>query len=296
MKSLKMDPASIKRRKNTIPNAQRQRMLMREALLKEAIETSKQDRQDHRSLRRRRYGAHVQGLLISPIFARRLRASNPSAGALWAGYLLEAVKAKPCDQQPHFATVLQATWDFSGTADPLGPEELRQRLRQIQREVRNRMKKLGFLLQLDVALHRVKGAKNRRVCVHFHGVAWGGTDEVKAAMNRFHEGFGGAPGGVAMPITVEEDWPRILTYIAKDTRCGAVHVLRQRPEGGKPRRFGHKDPLTRRQRLFLFRLFGDITKPELCIGSGHGAEILRYARKLAADAGWRRSPAWRKGA
>jgi hypothetical protein len=53
------------------------------------------------------------------------------------------------------------------------------------------------------------------------------------------------------------------------------------------------EPLTRQNQRFLLDLFGSITKPELCIASGVGSEILRYARERARAEGWTRSDHWR---
>jgi len=54
-----------------------------------------------------------------------------------------------------------------------------------------------------------------------------------------------------------------------------------------------REQLTRQNRRFLLDLFGSITKPELCIASDVGSEILRQARKRAQAEGWTRSDHWR---
>ena len=190
--------------------------------------------------------------------------------------------------------MLEEAWDFDSDQVTITPSELLARLRAIQRAVRNRLKHLPFLLQLDIGLHRVSGQHGRRrVCVHFHGLVWGTRADVKAAMNRFGVGHLGAPGGKAKRVIALLG---ALRYITKDTRCGYVSFWRRNafePSPKLDRLFSYREQLTRQNRRFLLDLFGSITKPDLCIASGLGSEILRGARKRAQAEGWTRSDHWR---
>jgi hypothetical protein len=82
-----------------------------------------------------------------------------------------------------------------------------------------------------------------------------------------------------------------LRYITKDGRCSSVSFRRKafEPSPKLERLFSSREPLTRQNRRFLLDLFGSITKPDLCIASGLGSEILRGARERARAEGWTRS-------
>jgi hypothetical protein len=218
----------------------------------------------------------------------RLRALNPWAGATWAQLIEQSLDELQARDGAYFATVFCEDWDFETDQDWRTPDDLVERFNKSQRTVRNRLRGLDYFLQLDVGLHRNARSYGRRVCVHFHGIVWGSRAKVRRAMKRFGHGYSGAKGGLAKPIRT---WPRTMRYVAKDTRAAYVSFRRNvwGTDNRPPRLFGFREPMTRHNRRFLIKLFGSLTKPELCLGSGKGVEVLHHARQLAEANGWVRS-------
>jgi hypothetical protein len=162
--------------------------------------------------------------VTAPSQRHRLHALNPWAGRQWAEYLDQAIEQFQARTGAYFVTLIKESWDFESDRYTVYHEELLRRVRMAQRTIRNHLRGLDFLLQLDIGFHRTARSYGRRVCVHYHGIVWGSRADVRRAMKRFGFGFSGARGGCAKLIT--KTWPRALRYIAKDTRCGYVSFRR----------------------------------------------------------------------
>jgi hypothetical protein len=267
------------KREIRIPTGNETHRLLKKAIAKDAEETLDIGRHWHIARRMKPLGFSQR---------HRLHAINPWAGETWAGLVEQSLDELDARDGAYFVTVLCEDWDFETDQEWHNSDDLTQRLKLAQRTVRNHLRGLNFFLQLDVGLHRYARSYGRRVCVHFHGIVWGSRAEVQRAMRRFHPGYSGARGGQAKPV---ETWPGTMRYITKDTRAAYVSFKRNVWSVGRerPRVFSYREPLTRENRRFLLGLFGSLTKPELCLGSGKGAEVLRRARQLANANGWRRS-------
>ena len=273
------DTKAKKARKYRLPSENEQFRSLRAAVKKDAMEELAYGH-EWRIARRMKPLGYSQ--------RHRLYAMNPWAGKKWAQLIEQSLDANQARDGAYFVTVFREDWDFETDREARSSEELMDRVKAAQRLVRNHLRGLDFLLQLDVGLHRYARSFGRRVCVHFHGIVWGSRAKICQAMKRFGVGYSGAKGGKAKPV---ETWPRTVRYISKDTRAAYVSFRRNAfsPDPRPPRLFGFREPLTRANRRFLLQLFGSLTKPELCLGSGKGAEILRHARQLAKIGGWVRS-------
>ena len=271
------------RRQFKLPTHREQYELLARAVRKDLEEIREfGDEPDQREECDHPFAFSVRMLPFKKANRHRLAALNPWAGVAWRNHLLNAIAEVAPSDPAHFVTVLEEGWDFPSDQWPIDSSELMARLRTIGRQVRNRLRGLPFLLQLDIALHRVaKQPGSRRVCVHFHGLIWGQDDHVSKAMAGFKPGFLGAPGGLSERVY---DLRGALAYMSKDPRSAYVSYRKRqpwKPDQPLSRLFSHREPLTRGNRRFLLNLFGDLTKPQLCIASGVGEEVLRRAKALA---------------
>lgn len=271
-------PPKTKRRCH-IPAGNEARRLLKKAIARDAEESLDIGRHWQIARRMRPLGFSQR---------HRLHAMNPWAGETWAGLIEQSLDELDARDGAYFVTILCEDWDFETDQEWHNSDDLLGQIQVAQRTVRNHLRGLDFFLQLDIGLHRYARSYGRRVCVHFHGLVWGPRAGIQRAMKRFGSGYSGARGGQAKPV---ETWPGTMRYITKDTRAAYVSFKRNVWSVGqeRPRVFSYREPLTRENRRFLLGLFGSLTKPELCLGSGTGAEVLRRARQLAKANGWRRS-------
>lgn len=215
--------------------------------------------------------------------AKGLMAMNPWAGDLWAGILAEAYDEVGPQGDVFCITLVDA--DFDEELPSYGSSDITNlvtdRLPGLAKIVRNRLRGIAFLVQLDVAVHRLPRDHHQRLCLHFHGLAWGPTKKIEKALAIFPDGFLGAKGGRKSKAYNLPGW---LIYMAKDTRCRYVDI--PPTPGNAQGTFRHRESLHGPQRLMMLKMFDDWAKPELCIGSGVGAEILKAARRIAQDRGY----------
>ncbi len=210
-------------------------------------------------------------------------AMNPWAGARWADILERVHSTLAPEGRTYFVTVFDQDFDTAvGELACTRPyDRLAGQLERIQRIARNRFRGVDFFLQLDLAFQRLPRESRTLACFHWHGLAWGKPTQIASALAKFPIGFGGADGGRKKEVY---DLAGALRYIAKDTRCRYVTVPAKRGQDGST--FHHREPLFGPQRLVQLSLFRDWAKPELCIGSGLGANLLARAKKLAQREGF----------
>jgi hypothetical protein len=213
--------------------------------------------------------------------ANELMAMNPFSGATWAKHLEAACGDLLGREASFFVTVLDHEFDtrLSSSFDP--SSFLAQHHRRLFDAVQFRMAGVAYLLQLDIAIHRLPASSGQWLCPHFHGMAFGSGSNVDAALALFGEGFGGAPGGHKVDV---QDLGGVLSYIAKDTRCRYRTVPKDSFTGRRARHC--RERMYGPQLRLLLRLYDDWAKPELCVGSGRGSDILNRAIALAKRRGY----------
>jgi hypothetical protein len=216
--------------------------------------------------------------------ARRLWATNPWAGDVWASYLHGAIESLP-DRPSYFITLFDSRFDvgefelrYQGTSSLR--YLLADRLPDIVRLTRARLAGLSYLLQLDLAFHRLGRNYHRTICLHWHGVVWDSRRRVTTALKSFPPGFGGAKGGQKKCVF---DLAPALRYIAKDTRAQYVTIPGRFDDSPT---YHYREQMTRQHLLIQQQIFYEWAKPELCIGSGTGLEVLREAIRRAALKGY----------
>jgi len=214
--------------------------------------------------------------------AKELAAMNPWSGARWADILDAAVHEHGPVGDMYMITVFDENFDinYRGLSKQGRRTWLVKNLQRYAALVRKRLRGVPFVLQLDVAFQRHPNYGAKLLSPHWHGIAFGSKSRVAGALAKFPRGFGEAPGGKKKPVY---DLGGAIQYCAKDTRCGYVTFRPLWADQTVHRREHLHGP----QRLFLLDFFDEWAKPEICIGSGIGAEILRRAKAVAKKRGYR---------
>jgi hypothetical protein len=219
--------------------------------------------------------------------ARYLHALNPYAGARWSGILHEAIEGTDFDETPWMVTIIADDWMFS--TYPHGPSEsdLRRMLSQMRRAVRRGLRGVPYLLQADFAIRRYAGSRRVAIEVHWHGLVWATVNQIAAIKKRFPADRFGADRFNARDIY---DLPGAIDYIAKDTRFGYRTVRNFGFQPGSRHQkawFQYREAIYGPQRRLLIEMTGNLTKPDLCAASGVGLAVLREAKRVARERGYR---------
>jgi hypothetical protein len=151
-------------------------------------------------------------------------------------------------------------------------------------EVRRALKGFAFFAMFDLALLRERkrnGAAPGRTpqrfsaLLHVHGVVFGERAEIEAALKRrFPDPKKGRAGAKVYKLTNLTELPVWLGYVTKDPR--SRYRLKDKGKDQRMMRERMRGP----QQLYLLKLYSEITKPELCIGSGLGLKIVQRAVEL----------------
>jgi hypothetical protein len=173
-----------------------------------------------------------------------------------------------------FITLLHPDWEFPSDGQNCPPVEDLVRLMKSQLAATNLKSSLMFV---DVTFVRM-ASRQQRICFHLHGLGWGKRDHVDRALGAWPQSFCGAPGKTTKAIY---NLSGVLAYCAKDTRTRSV-VKRS-----GTRNWHHKERIWSPQMRTLLHLLGSTSKPLLTFATGEGTAVLKRARRLAREIGWK---------
>jgi hypothetical protein len=219
--------------------------------------------------------------------ARQLHALNPYAGAKWAKAVDEAIAERGSEGTFWTVTIVSDDWMIDPNREGSLERALRFILRRMRAVARRGLRGVSYLLQADFALRRHVFHHHQCIEIHWHGVVWATADQIKAVKRRFPVNRFGADGFAAERA---DNLPGWLGYAAKDTRLGYVTVrnFRFRPQSRHWKAwFQHREAIAGPKRQWLIAMIGNLTKPELCSASGDGLAVLREAKRLARERGYR---------
>ncbi|MGF9760554.1 hypothetical protein AAII07_35735 [Microvirga sp. 0TCS3.31] len=218
--------------------------------------------------------------------ANLLYAMNPWAGDRWAGYLHEAIEEADAEETLWFVTIVSDDFVIPNyfAIEPTA-DDLKRMLKRMRLATSPQLRPHPFLLQADVALRREIHDFRKVVEAHYHGYLWATRSQISRLTERFGTTVIGAPSFKAKKVY---DLPGAFSYSSKDGRLG---YSTWRTTDRKQEWIHGREPLSPTTRRLLTDLFNDLTKPELCISSGLGTQVLRRAKQLATTYGYRKP--WR---
>jgi hypothetical protein len=222
--------------------------------------------------------------------ARHLHVLNPYAGVRWARIFAEAISECGSEGALWTVTIISDDWMIAPYRKGSLEHALRFILRRMRAESRRGLRGISYLLQADFALRRHVFHRHLCIEIHWHGVVWATADQIKAIKRRFPVNRFGADGFAAERA---DDLPGWCEYATKDTRLGYVTVrnFRFRPQSRHWKAwFQHREAIAGPKREWLIAMIGNLTKPELCSASGEGLVVLREAKRLARERGYRAAP------
>jgi hypothetical protein len=222
--------------------------------------------------------------------ARYLHVLNPFAGERWSGILHEVIEATDFDVTPWMVTIIADDWMFS--TYPHGPSErdLRRMLSRMRRAVQRGLRGAPYLLQADFAVRPYAGSRRVAIEVHWHGLVWATAQQIATIKKRFPANRFGAERFCARDTY---DLPGAIGYMAKDTRFGYRTVKNFGFQPGSRHQkawFQYREAIYGPQRRLLIEMTGNLTKLDLCAASGAGLKVLRDAKRLARERGYRTLP------
>jgi hypothetical protein len=225
--------------------------------------------------------------VFSATRARHLHALNPYAGVKWATALADAIAEQGGKGTLWTVTIISDDWMIDPYRQGSLERTLRFLLRRMRPAARRGLRGVSYLLQADFALRR--HVFHHRLCIeiHWHGVVWATADQIEAIKRRFPANQFGADGFDAEETDDLTGW---LGYATKDTRLGysTVKNLELCPRSRRWKEwFQHREAISGPKRQWLLAMMGDLTKPELCSASGSGLAVLREAKRLARERGYR---------
>jgi hypothetical protein len=209
---------------------------------------------------------------------RELHVMNPWAGAEFARHLTQAWTERGGEGGAQAVTVIDHAHDWyeSRYSDP-DPRQVLVARDALAEQVRRAFRGRSYLFILEVALYRTSGSWSWRFCPHLHGIVWADRKWVLGRSDGFSGGFYGAPPIWTTQLR-DSGW---LAYITKDPRLSYVWWRQQDGEfQARARRCAGREV------RLLLQQFQGVTKPELCIASGIGQQILQRARHLAKARGY----------
>jgi hypothetical protein len=144
--------------------------------------------------------------------------------------------------------------------------------------IRSRLRGLSFVMMHQAAIHRVTEGNQYFVSLHAHGIVRGPKKRLDAIKKSKRQSVFGTKEIVLAPIT---NLAGCLNYMSRDQRIQYAWAVLRGAYRSKPA------PMYSPQLARIIDLYGDLAKPELCLGSGIGPNILRRALKLAIARGYR---------
>ncbi len=217
-----------------------------------------------------------------------LLATNPYAKKLFAGYLFRAFQELAGDEECYAVTIYYPDLEMP---TPIGlnyeienaGEELKSVEKDARREFRRLLRGFAFLAMFDFALIReprseASGPHDIKFSglPHHHAIVFGEKAKIEAALKRrLRDPNGGRGGAKVYKITTVLNLLGWLGYMCKDPRCTYRLI-----DWGKDRKM-RRERMYAPQQTYLLHFYGRITKPELCMGSGLGLDIVQRAVETA---------------
>ncbi len=219
---------------------------------------------------------------------KHLLATNPYAKKLFAGHLFRAFQELAVDEECYAVTVYHPDLEVP---TPIGVsceeenagEELKLVEKDARREFRRLLSGFSFLAIFDFSLVReprneASGPHDAKFSglPHHHAIVFGEKAKIEAAVKRrLKDPNGGRGGSKVYKITTVLNLRGWLGYMCKDPRCTYRLI-----DWGKDRKM-RRERMYAPQQTYLLHFYGRITKPELCMGSGLGLEIVQRAVETA---------------
>ncbi|MBD2747785.1 hypothetical protein IC232_13860 [Microvirga sp. BT688] len=225
--------------------------------------------------------------VFSKSYARHLHALNPYARERWSGILQEVIDGTAFDNTPWMVTIIADDWMFSTYPRRPSESDLRWVLSRMRKAVQRGLRGAPYLLQADFAVRRYEGSRRVAIEVHWHGLVWATAKQIAAIKKRFPATRFGADRFHARDIY---DLRGAIGYMAKDTRFGYRTVKNFGFQPGSQHQkkwFQFREAIYGPQRRLLIAMIGNLKKPDLCAASGMGLRVLRQAKQLARDRGYR---------
>lgn len=219
---------------------------------------------------------------------RDLLATNPYAKKLFAGHLFRAFQELAGDEECYAVTIYHPDLEVPtpigiNCEDENAGEELKSVEKDARREFRRLLSGFSFLAFFDFALIReprseVPSPDDTKFSglPHHHAIVFGEKAKIEAKLlKRLSDPNRGRGDSKVYKITTVLDLRGWLEYMCKDPRCTYRMI-----DWGRNRKM-RRERMYAPQQTYLLHLYGKITKPELCMGSGLGLRIVQRAVEAA---------------